>query len=201
MKLRSTMLVLGLALAVPPAFAADTYTVDKDHSQATFQVRHLFSKTRGRFTDFSGTIRMDEKNPAASSVEFRIQAASVDTDNQKRDQHLRTEDFFHVEKHPEIVFKSEKIEKVAKDRYQVAGTLTMRGVSKPVVLPVTFGGAGQDPWGNTKAGFATAITLNRKDFGMVWNAALDNGGFVLGDEVEIAVELETLRQAASASAN
>ena len=198
MKLRFMLLALSLSAATP-ALAADTYTVDKDHSQATFQVRHLFSKTRGRFSDFGGTIRMDEKEIARSSVEFRIRSASIDTDNEKRDQHLRGADFFDVEKHPEIVFKSDKIRKVGKDRYQVSGTLSMRGVSKAIVLPVTFGGAGKDPWGNTKAGFATEITLNRKDFGMVWNAALDNGGVVLGDEVWVTVELEALKQSSSAA--
>jgi polyisoprenoid-binding protein YceI len=200
MKFQSVVLALGL-LSTVPAYAVDTFTIDKEHSQATFQVRHLFSKTSGRFNDFGGTIRMDEKNPAASSVEFRIQAASIDTDNEKRDEHLRAEDFFDVGKHPEIVFVSEKVRKLAADQYEVAGTLTLRGVKKAIVLPVTYGGSGKDPWGHTKAGFSTEIILNRKDFGMSWNAALDNGGLMLGDEVQVTVELEALKQDPSATAN
>ena len=174
--------------------AVETYAVDKVHSQVTFQVRHMLSRTRGRFTDFDGAIHLDREHPEASSVEFRVRAASIDTDNAQRDEHLRSGDFFSAEEYPEVIFRSERVNVVAKDRYEVTGTLSMRGVQKRIVLPVTFLGTATDPWGNVKAGFATEAVLNRKDFGMVWNAALDNGGFLLGDEVTVTIELETARQ-------
>ena len=174
--------------------AVETYAVDKVHSQVTFQVRHMLSRTRGRFTDFDGAIHLDREHPESSSVEFRVRAASIDTDNAQRDEHLRSGDFFSAEEYPEVIFRSERVNVVAKDRYEVTGTLSMRGVQKRIVLPVTFLGTATDPWGNVKAGFATEAVLNRKDFGMVWNAALDNGGFLLGDEVTVTIELETARQ-------
>jgi polyisoprenoid-binding protein YceI len=199
MKNSLATLTADTALAASPARPADTFGIDKAHSQVTFQVRHLLSKTRGRFNDFEGTILMDEEHPESSSVEFRIRAASVDTDNADRDAHLRTGDFFGAEKHPEIVFKSDRIRRVSKDQYQVAGTLSLRGIDKKLVLPVSYLGAVQDPWGNRKAAFSTEVTLNRKEFGMVWNAALDNGGVVLGDEVWVSIELEVLKQAPAVS--
>jgi polyisoprenoid-binding protein YceI len=183
-----------VTLASLPARAADVYTIDPAHSDVSFQVRHLVSQVRGRFNDYSGTIAMDPANLAKSSVEFRVKSASIDTQLPDRDKHLRSADFFDVEKYPEIVFKSSKITPNGKDRYNVAGTLTLRGVAKQITLPVTFLGNAKDPWGNEKAGFSTETTLNRKDFGMVWNAALDNGGVVLGDDVKIAIDLEVLKQ-------
>jgi polyisoprenoid-binding protein YceI len=197
--MKSPLLFLNAALATPaPATTTQqVFTVDKDHSQVTFQVRHMLSKTRGRFRDFDGAIRFDAEHPEASSVEFRVRAASIDTDNAQRDEHLRSGDFFEAVQYPEVVFHSENIRKIANDRYEVAGTLTLRGIQKPLTLPVSFLGAAKDPWGNVRAGFATEVVLNRKDFGMVWNAALDNGGFILGDEVWVTIELETVRQAAA----
>ena len=124
-----------------------------------------------------------------------IDAASIDTDNADRDKHLRTPDFFDVANHPTITFASEKIRATGKDRYAVTGTLTMRGVAKKVTLPVSFLGMGKDPWGNERAGFTTSITLNRKDFGINWNKALDNGGVLLGDDVAVTVDLEAVKQA------
>lgn len=192
-KIAGTALALA-TLAALPARAADVYTIDPAHSDVSFQVRHLVSQVRGRFNEYSGTINMDPANLAKSSVEFRVKAASIDTQLPDRDKHLRSPDFFDVEKHPEIVFKSSKITATGKDQYDVAGTLTIRGVAKPVTLPVTFLGAAKDPWGNEKAGFSTETTLNRKDFGMIWNAALDNGGVVLGDTVKVSIDLEVLKQ-------
>jgi polyisoprenoid-binding protein YceI len=184
-----------LAVATSPALAADTFIVDRSHSQATFEVRHMFSKVRGRFTTFEGTIAMDAAKPEASSVTFTIDAASIDTDNADRDKHLRSGDFFDVEKNPTIAFTSDKVKLSGKDTYAVTGTLTMRGVSRTVTLPVTYLGAAKDPWGNPRAGFSTAITLNRKDYGINWNKALDNGGLLLGDDVAVTVELEAVKQA------
>ena len=138
---------------------------------------------------------MDPKNLPASSVEFHIKAASIDTGNQAdRDKHLRTADFFDVEKYPEITFKSESIKATGKDKYDVTGTLTLHGVSKKVTLPVTYLGQAKDPWGNTRAGFETETTLNRKDYGIVWNKALDSGGVLLGDDVKVDIDLETVKK-------
>jgi polyisoprenoid-binding protein YceI len=188
---------LSLLAALP--VSAETYTIDAGHSEVGFKIRHLVSNVRGRFNEFSGTINMDPKNIQNSSVEFRIKAESIDTNQDNRDKHLRAEDFFHVEKYPEIVFKSDSVKPAGKDKYNVTGTLTMRGVSKKVTLPVTYTGEVKDPWGNVKAGFETSTTLNRKDYGIVWNQAVDNGGVILGDDVVIEINLETQKQAPKAA--
>ena len=187
-----TAALFAAALAMP--LAADVHDIDASHSEVSFQVRHLVTQVRGNFNDYEGTINLDPANLERSSVDFRIKAASIDTNNAERDKHLRAEDFFHTEKYPEITFKSKGIKKTGKDTYDVACTLTMRGVAKEVTLPVTYLGAVKDPWGNEKAGFATEITLNRKDYGINWNAALDNGGFVLSDEVKVSINLETQKK-------
>lgn len=189
---------LSLLAALPAS--AETYTIDAGHSEVGFKIRHLVSNVRGRFNDFSGTINMDPKNVQNSSVEFRIKAESIDTNQANRDKHLRAEDFFFVEKYPEITFKSDSVKPAGKDKYNVTGTLTMRGVSKKITLPVTYTGEVKDPWGNVKAGFETATTLNRKDYGIVWNQAVDNGGVILGDDVQIEINLETQKQAPKAAA-
>jgi polyisoprenoid-binding protein YceI len=173
---------------------ADTYTVDPSHSEVSFQIRHMVSQVRGRFNDYTGTVNMDPKNMANSSVEFHIKATSIDTNSADRDKHLRTADFFDVEKYPEITFKSESIAPAGKDKYNVTGTLTLHGVSKKITLPVTFLGQAKDPWGGTRAGFQTDTKLDRKDYGIVWNKAIDNGGVLLGDDVSIAINLESVRK-------
>jgi polyisoprenoid-binding protein YceI len=185
---------LAVLLTASPLLAADTYTVDKSHSEALFTVKHLMSKVTGRFNEFTGTISIDPASPAASSVEFTISAASIDTDNADRDKHLKTPDFFDVENHPSITFKSSKVTPAGTNKYNVEGTLTMRGVSKPVILPVEFLGFGKDPWGNERAGFSLETSLNRKEYGILWNKALDQGGYVLGDDVKIVVNLETVKK-------
>jgi polyisoprenoid-binding protein YceI len=183
-----------LALSASAVSAApQTFLVDKVHSEAGFKVRHMLSKTAGRFSDFDGRILLDPAKPESSSVEFHIRAASVDTDIEDRDKHLRSADFFDVANHPEIVFRSESIRRAGDDRYDVTGTLSIRGIEKRITLPVTYYGHTRDPWGNERAGFSTAVTLNRKDFGMVWNKALDQGGFLLGDEVWVTLEIEAIK--------
>jgi len=184
-------LLVGLAGA---ASAADTWTVDKAHSTVTFKIKHLMSKVTGSFTDFDGTITTDFANLGASGVSFTIQAASIDTANGDRDKHLRSADFFDVEKFPTITFASSKITKTGDDTFAVTGTFTMHGVAKEITLPVTFLGAAQDPWGNTKAGFEVTTTLKRSDYGIVWNKALETGGFLLGDEVEVTINLEVAKK-------
>lgn len=195
MKSRS-LAILTFALAALPLFAAtETYTVDKAHSATEFKIHHLMSTVGGKFSDFSGTITADRSNPANSSVEFTIQAASVDTATPDRDKHLRSSDFFDVEKYPTITFKSTKITPTkAKDTYEVVGDLTMHGVTKRITLPVVVLGFMKDPWGNDRAGFEVETTLNRKDYGINWNKALDQGGYLLQDEVKIAINLEAVKK-------
>lgn len=176
-------------LAASPTLAGETWVVDKVHTDTSFTIRHFVTNVRGRFTDVSGTIVVDRDEPAASSVEFRIAAASIDTGNERRDNHLRSADFFDVQAHPEIVFKSTAVAPRSKDLYDVTGTLTLRGVTKTVTLPVRHLGF----MGN-KAGFETQVTLNRKDYGILWNRTLDTGGAVLGDEVNVTISVEADRR-------
>ncbi len=187
-------IALALALTAATVLAdPQTYVVDRPHSQATFTVRHMMSKVSGKFDDFAGNVSLDRANPAASSVEFTIKTASVDTGIADRDKHLRSADFFDAEKNPEIRFKSTAIaSSKEKNVYNVTGDLTMRGVTKRVTLPVEFLGFQKDPWGNERAGFQLETKLNRKDYGINWNKALDNGGFLLADDVAISINLEAL---------
>jgi polyisoprenoid-binding protein YceI len=189
-----TAAALSTLMALPAQAATEVHAIDAGHSEVSFQIRHLVTQVRGRFNQYEGTINLDPANMEASAVEFRIKAASIDTGLPDRDKHLRAEDFFDVEKHPEITFKSTKIKKTGKDTYDVTGNFTMRGVTKQITLPVTYLGSVKDPWGNQKAGFETTATLNRKDYGINWNAALDNGGVVLSDEVKISINLETAQK-------
>ncbi len=171
-----------------------TFAIDKTHSEVTFQVRHLVTKVRGHFTDFSGTIQFDAAQPEKSSIDFSINATSIDTGTPDRDAHLRSGDFFAVETHPVITFTSSKLTRTSDALYSLDGTLTIRGTAKQLTVPVTFLGAAADPWGNARVGFEGEITINRKDFGLNWNAALEAGGFLVGDEVKISVSLQAIGQ-------
>jgi polyisoprenoid-binding protein YceI len=193
--------VLAAALVVAsPALAADTYQFDKSHTTVGFQVRHVVTNVGGKFQDFSGSIKVDRVKPESSSVEFTIQAASINTNEPKRDEHLKSPDFFDVANQPTITFKSTSVKPTGKDTYEVAGNLTMRGVTKPVTLPITFLGEGKDPWGNEKMGFELSTTLNRKDYGIIWNKALDQGGLLLGDEVKVQISVEANKAKQTADA-
>jgi len=172
------------------ATAVKTIAIDKTHSEATFQVRHLVTKVRGRFTDLGGSIAFDEASPEASAVTFTIQAASIDTGTPDRDAHLRSADFFHVEQYPAITFVSTAIRARGGNEFDVTGDLTMRGVTKRITLPVSYLGTARDPWGKEKIGFEAETTINRKDYGLVWNAALETGGFLVGDDVKISVSIQ-----------
>jgi polyisoprenoid-binding protein YceI len=171
------------------------YTIDKTHSEVTFQVRHLLTKVRGRFSDFAGTVRVDEEDARNSSVSLRIDAASVETNSSDRDQHLRSDDFFAVATFPTIAFDSSRVVRTGADTYDVTGTLTIRGIAQEITLPVSSLGTAKDPWGNARAGFETELTINRKDFGLNWNAALETGGFLVGDEVRISVSIQAIAEA------
>ena len=172
------------------ATAVRAFEIDRSHSEVAFQVRHLLSKVRGRFSDFSGTLEYDPAVPENSRVDVTIQARSIDTAEADRDKHLRSADFFDADTHPTLTFASTSVTPRGGNVYDVAGNLTIHGVTRPVVLPASFLGTAQDPWGNTKFVFEAELTLNRKDFGLNWNAALETGGFLVGDEVRVSLSIQ-----------
>lgn len=177
-----------------------TWNIDATHSGVYFRVRHLVvAKVRGRFTAFGGAIAFDESAPERSSVEVRIETASVDTGVSQRDGHLRSPDFFDAERYPAITFTSRRVEKTA-EGFQVTGDLTIRGTTREVVLPVEYSGRTKDPWGGERAGFATQIAIDRKDFGLTWNQLLETGGVAVGDKVEIELEVEAVKAVPAAAA-
>jgi polyisoprenoid-binding protein YceI len=175
--------------------AAGTYGLDAVHSEVGFSVRHVMvSKTRGRFSDVSGTVTIAE-DPLASSVEVTIGTASVDTRDEQRDAHLRSPDFFDVEKYPSMTYRSTKVVPAGKNRWLVEGDLSLHGVTRNVPLEVSFEGAAVDPWGGVRAGFSARAEIYREDFGLTWNQALETGGVVVGKKVTIEIEAEAVYQA------
>jgi polyisoprenoid-binding protein YceI len=175
---------------------ATTWTIDPSHSLVEFGVRHMmFTTVKGRFGALEGTIVEDDADPSRSSVQVTIQAASIDTRDEKRDAHLRSADFLDAENFPTLTFKSTSVEAKGTDHVLVRGDLTIRGTTRPVTLDVTRNGAGANPWGQTVAGFSAETKINRKDFGLTWNVGLEAGGVLVGDEVKIAIEIEAARQA------
>ena len=172
--------------------ATKRWNIDLAHSSVGFTVRHLVvSKVRGHFRKFGGSIDFDPENPAATTIEVSIDAASIDTNEDKRDAHLRSPDFFDVEQFPTLSFKSKRTEKQG-DGYRVTGDLTLHGVTREVTLEAEYEGAGKDPWGGYRAGFSARTRINRKDYGLGWNQVLEAGGLLVGDKVEIALEVEAL---------
>lgn len=196
MKKHTLALVAALILTATAAFAdAETFNVDSPHSVAAFRIRHMMSAVNGKFDDVAGTLKLDRANPANSSVEFRVKTASINTGVADRDKHLRSAEFFEVEKFPEITFKSSKVAPTGtKDLYNVTGNFSMKGVTKQITIPVQFIGFAKDPWGKERAGFELETTLNRKDYGILWNKALDQGGFLLGDDVKVQINVEAVKQ-------
>ena len=188
-------LALALAFTAAPARAEkETFVLDKNHTQIGFRVRHFVSKVGGHFGKFEGTITLDRAKPEDSSVELKIEAASIDTGVPNRDKHLNTPDFFDTAKFPEITFKSTKIAAKGKDTYDVTGDLTMRGVTKPVTLTVVANGFTNDGRGGQKTGFDVTGKLNRKDFGVNWNAMVDQNA-MLSDDVDLEISVEANKPA------
>jgi polyisoprenoid-binding protein YceI len=187
-----------VAVTTTTATAANTETVwqiDPSHSAVEFGVKHMmFSTVKGRFGGVSGRIVVDGDDPATGRVEVEIEAASVDTRDGKRDAHLRSADFFDAENHPSLRFRSTRIEPVGGDRFRLVGDLTIRGVTKEVVLEATFNGRGTSPWGQEVAGYSAETAINRKDYGLTWSAPLESGGVLVGDDVKISLEIEASRQ-------
>jgi polyisoprenoid-binding protein YceI len=177
------------------------WNIDTAHTGIHFSVRHMVvSKVRGRFGKYSGTIKLDDKDLTRSSVEVRIDASSIDTGVADRDTHLRSPDFFDVGKFPELKFRSHRIERVDDTRYRVIGELTIRDVKREVSLDVEYGGRGKDPWGNERVGFVANTSIDRKDFGLTWNQVLESGGILVGDRVDIDLDVQAVKAAAQSAA-
>ena len=202
MKLKSLALT-GLSILTLGAAAAGAealhYTIDPVHSEVGFTIRHIFSKVHGKFDKFEGTFDFDAQNPAASKVTVEIDPASINTANTRRDTHLKSADFFDVEKFPKLTFVSSKVTGGKDGKLEIAGQLTMHGVTRPVSLATEFNGAGPGPDGNVRAGFDAATSLNRKDYSILWNKTLDQGSMMLGDDVTINISIEAVQQAAAAA--
>ncbi len=192
---------LAAALSLPGAAATSTWQIDPNHSSAQFAVRHLaISTVRGAFTKVSGTVQFDDRDISKSSVDVTIDAASVDTRVPDRDKDLRSDRFFDAEKYPTLTFKSTKVEQVETGKLKVTGDLTIHGVTKQVVLDVEGPTAAvKDPWGNQRAAANASTKINRQDFGVKWNAKMDNGGWVVGDDVAITIDVEMVQKGAPKS--
>jgi len=194
---------LAAAVSLPVNAATSTWQIDPNHSAAQFAVKHLaISTVRGAFTKVNGTVQLDDKDISKSSVEVIIDAASVDTRVPNRDKDLRSDHFFDVEKYPTITFKSTKVEQTEPGKLKVTGDLTIHGVTKPVVLDVEGPTAAvKDPWGNQRAAANATTKINRQDYGVKWNATMDGGGLVVGDDVAITIDVEMTQKPAAKSGN
>ena len=179
--------------ASTPTLTRSVWTIDNSHSTVEFSVRHMMVTTvKGRFSDVKGTILDLGDDPTTSSVEVTIDPATISTADPQRDGHLRSPDFFDVEQFPTITFKSSRIEG-SREEFTMIGVLTMRGITREVKLDVAFNGVGTTPWGKTVAGFSAETSINRKDWGLGWNAALESGGWLVGDQIKISLEVEAVK--------
>ena len=179
----------------PATGAKTTWKLDPSHTAVEFSAKHLMITTvKGRITDVEGTIVIDEKNPMNSLVEATLKAISLDTRTDQRDQHLRSADFLDVEKYPEIKFRSTRIEG-SRQEFKLIGDLTIRDVTREITLDVQFEGESKDPWGGERAGFSARGKIDRRDFGLTWNQALETGGLVVGNEIKLSIEVEAIKTA------
>jgi polyisoprenoid-binding protein YceI len=180
--------------------ALEKWKFDTVHSSVSFSVRHLMiSRVHGSFRNWSGSLETDDANPANSKVQASIEAASIDTKEPQRDDHLRSADFIDAANHPNITFESTSVNKVNDEHFKVSGSLTIRGVSKPVTLDTEYFGRQKDPWGGERTGFSAKTTIDRKEFGLVFNIPLDGGGFVVGEKVDITLDVQAVKEAAAAA--
>jgi polyisoprenoid-binding protein YceI len=192
--MKKAISLLGAVLLLAATSSADNWKIDKPHTSVGFTVSHLVvTKVNGNFDDFDGMINFDGENVENGSVNVTIQMASIDTDNEQRDNHLKSADFFDVEKFPVMTFKSKKIVDEEGKNFKIIGDLTIRDVTKEVTLDAVFNGTIKDPWGGTRAGFSATGKINRQDFGVKWNQALETGGLLVGDEVTINIETELIK--------
>jgi polyisoprenoid-binding protein YceI len=194
---------LAAVLSLPAAAATSGWKIDPQHSSTQFSVRHMaISTVRGAFSKVTGTMELDDKDVTKSTVEVTIDVSTVDTREPDRDKDLRSDKFFDVAHYPSITFKSKKVQQIAPGKLKVTGDLTIRGTTKEVVLDVEGPTAPvKDPWGNVRAAASATAKVNRQDFGVKWNATLDNGGVVVGDDVNITIDVEMIKQVPSKSGN
>ena len=186
-----------MSTIAPSTTRTGTYTIDPTHSQIGFVARHaMVTKVRGSFNEFDGDGYFDAEHPANSHLSLTIQAKSIDTRNADRDAHLRSNDFFDMDQYPEITYVSTAVEQLDDDHYRVTGDLTIKGVTKPVVVDFEYTGAAIDPFQNQRIGLEGAATVNRKDWGVNWNAALEAGGVLVGEKVTLEFEVSAIRSAA-----
>ncbi|SCL23526.1 Polyisoprenoid-binding protein YceI [Micromonospora pallida] len=172
-----------------------TYTIDPSHTRIGFVARHaMVTKVRGAFNDFEGHVVFDGNDPSATAVTVTIQAASIDTRNAQRDEHLRSNDFLAMETYPEITFVSTASRQTGADTFDLTGDLTVRGVTRPVTVPFTYEGAATDPFGNLRLGFEGSVTISRSDYGVTWNAALETGGVLVSDKIVLEFEVSAIKQ-------
>lgn len=177
------------------------WNIDAAHSGINFSIRHMVvAKVRGRFGKFSGHLDLDDADLTASTLEVTIDASSIDTGVGQRDEHLRSADFLGVDQFPELRYQSKRIDKLGEDHYRVIGDLTIRDVTREVALDVEYGGHGKDPWGNERVAFSAKTAIDRKDFGLKWNQALEAGGLLVGDKVEIDLDVQAVKAAAAQAA-
>ena len=182
--------------ATETATGVTTWTIDPAHSNVEFAVKHLMISTvKGRFADVKGAARFDEANPRNTQVEIDIGTGSVDTRSEQRDAHLRSADFFEVERYPTMKFKSKRIDGDTNHEFKLVGDLTIRDVTREVTLDAEFTGRGRDPWGGERLGFEAHGKINRKEFGLTWNQALEAGGWVVGEDIKLNIEVELVKQA------
>jgi len=173
-----------------------SWTIDPAHSEVNFTVRHMMiSNVRGRFEKFTGTVDFDENNPANTTVDVVIEAASLSTREPQRDGHLRSPDFLDADKFPYLTFKSKRVNVIDSQNAELVGDLTIRDITREVILDVEYSGMSQSPWGTTNAGFTASTRISRKNWNLNWNVALETGGWLVGDEIKIDLELEIIRQA------
>jgi polyisoprenoid-binding protein YceI len=171
------------------------WQIDSAHSQIQFSVKHMMISTaRGTFDRFTGTVEADEQNPTAARVDVQIEAASINTRDEKRDGHLRSPDFFNADEYPYLTFKSTRVERLDERTGKLYGELIIRDVTRPVVLDIEYAGMAKSPWGTTSAGFSATTKINRKEFGLNWNVALETGGWLVGEQITISIELELVKQ-------
>lgn len=187
--------ITALLLAIPAMGAASVWKIDADHSNVGFKVRHMMvTNVQGHFAKYDGTVDIDDKDITKSKIQVVIDTASIDTNVVKRDEHLRSADFFDVTRYPTMTFVSKKIVKDGKERLRAHGDLTLHGVTREVVLDIEGPTAAyKDPWGNIKRGATASTKINRKDFGLLWNAAIKGGGVIVGDDVNIILEIQLVK--------
>ena len=187
---------VAVSTEVRPEISISTWNIDPVHSTAQFKVKHMMiSNVKGEFTSVTGSLELNNNDITKSKVEASIDATTINTRDSQRDAHLKSADFFDVENHPELTFTGTSFNKIDDENYQLKGILTIKGVSKEITLDVEFGGINKDPWGNEKAGFSINGKINRKDWGLNWNAALETGGVLVSDEVKISAEVQFVKQA------